>query len=75
MSLNQDERIRKEENLAKLINKMIDDGITLSTRQSDALERDYGMKILPHFLTEFKYQRRHNREIREDFFDFEKEKS
>jgi hypothetical protein len=53
---------------------MIDDGIILSARQSDVLERYYGMKISPHFLTEFKYQRRHNQEIREDFFDFEKEK-
>jgi hypothetical protein len=63
-----DERIRE------LIDESLRKGITRSTELSDILERDNGIEIPPHFIAEYKYRKRHNLEIREDFFDFGKEK-
>jgi hypothetical protein len=56
------------------IDKMLRNGVTLSSEISRIIERDNGIEIPPHFISEYNYRKRHNLEIREDFFDFEKRK-
>jgi len=41
--------------ISGIILKMERNGVTLSRVQSKILERDYGVKIPPHFITEYKY--------------------
>jgi hypothetical protein len=40
------------------VNEMEQNGIILSRKQSEILEREYGAKIPPHFITEYKYYER-----------------
>jgi hypothetical protein len=53
---------------------MLRNGITSSAEMSRILERAHSIEVPPHFIAEYKYRKRHNLEIREDFFDFGKEK-
>jgi hypothetical protein len=63
-----------DEDICKLIDESLRKGIMRSTELSDIIERDHGIEIPPHFISEYNYRKRHNLEIREDFFDFKKEK-
>jgi hypothetical protein len=47
--MNFDERTRE------LIDEMLRKGTTRSTELSDILERDHGIRLKPHFITEYKY--------------------
>jgi len=40
------------------INEMERDGVILSRKQSEILKHEYGVKIPPHFITEYKYYER-----------------
>jgi hypothetical protein len=53
---------------------LLQKGITRSTELSDILERDHGIRVEPHFVSEYNYRKRHNLEIREGFFGLEKGK-
>jgi hypothetical protein len=48
--------------------------VTLSSEISRRIKQTHGIEVPPHFIAEYKYRKRHNEEIREDFFDFEKGK-
>jgi hypothetical protein len=53
---------------------MLSGGVMSSSEISEILEQDNGIGVPPHFIAEYKYRKRFNLGIREDFFDFEKEK-
>jgi hypothetical protein len=63
-----------EKQVCELIDAIWKSGVKSSSEISRVIERNNGIEILPHFIAEYKYRKRHNEEIREDFFDFEKEK-
>jgi hypothetical protein len=42
-----------------IIREMERSGIRSSNRQSKILKRDHGIEIPPHFITEYKYRKRH----------------
>jgi hypothetical protein len=46
------------ENLSGIITEMEQKGITRSSDQSKILRREYGMKVAPHTLAEFKSAQR-----------------
>ncbi|MDR2782392.1 MAG: hypothetical protein LBB48_00865 [Treponema sp.] len=48
--------------------------MTSSSEISRVIKRDNGFEIPPHIIAEYKYRKQRNEEIREDFFDFKKEK-
>jgi hypothetical protein len=66
--------LTSEKRICDLINETLRNGVTSSTEISRIIERDNGIEIPPHFIAEYKYRKCHNEEIREDFFEFEKEK-
>jgi DNA invertase Pin-like site-specific DNA recombinase len=45
--------------IAAIIGEMERNGIRSSSRQSKILKRDHGIEIPPHFITEYKYRKRH----------------
>jgi hypothetical protein len=63
-----------EKRVCGLIDGILRNGVTNSSEISRIIERDNGIEIPPHFISEYNYRKRHNLEIREDFFDFGKEK-
>lgn len=63
-----------EKRVCELIDEIRRNGVTLSSEISRILERDHGIEIPPHFISEYNYRKRQNLEIRDDFFDFVKEK-
>jgi hypothetical protein len=63
-----------DERICTLIDEILRSGITSSSEISRIIERDNGIEVPPHFIAEYKYRKRHNEVIREDFFDFDKEK-
>ena len=46
------------ENLSYIIAEMVQKGVTRSLDQAKVLKRDYGIKIAPHVLAEFKSSQR-----------------
>jgi hypothetical protein len=44
-----------DEQTCKLIDEMLLKGITRTTELSNILERDYGIRIEPHFISEYKF--------------------
>ena len=44
-----------DEQICKLIDEMLRKGTTRSTELSDMLERDHGIRLEPHFISEYKY--------------------
>jgi hypothetical protein len=44
-----------DERTCKLIDEILQKGITRSTVLSDMLERDHSIKLEPHFISEYKY--------------------
>jgi hypothetical protein len=64
-----------EKQVCDRIDEIWRNGVTLSSEISRSIEREHGIEIPPHFIAEYNYRKRHNLEIREDFFDFGKEKS
>jgi hypothetical protein len=45
-----------DEQTCKLIDELMRKGTTHTTELSDILERDYGTKVEPHFISEYKYK-------------------
>jgi hypothetical protein len=45
--------------IAAIIREMEHNGITKRTEQSKILERDHGVKVAPHFISEYFYRARH----------------
>jgi hypothetical protein len=45
-----------DEKLLEIIHKLIRDGITKSTEQSEIIEKEYGVEIAPHIVSELKYR-------------------
>jgi hypothetical protein len=44
-----------DERTCKLIDEMLEKGTTSSIELSDALERDHGIRLAPHFIAEYKF--------------------
>ena len=44
-----------DERTRELIDEMLRKGTTRTTELSDMLERDHGIKLAPHFISEYKY--------------------
>jgi hypothetical protein len=63
-----------DKEICKIIDELLRKGVKRITELSDILERDHGIEIPPHFISEYNYRKRQNLEIRDDFFDFVKEK-
>jgi hypothetical protein len=53
--LNQNNNISNEK-LLEIIHKLNRDGITKSTEQSEIIEKEYGVEIAPHIVSELKYR-------------------
>ena len=52
--------------IIKIINEMIRNGIMSTVKMSEFLERDHGLKIAPHFISE--YLIRERRERKDDVY-------
>jgi hypothetical protein len=63
-----------EKRVFGLIDEILRKGVTGSSEISRIIERNNGIEIPPHFIAEYNYRKRRNEEMREGFFDFEKEK-
>lgn len=63
-----------EKRVCDLIDEIRGNDVTLSGEISRRIKRTHGIEVPPRFIAEYNYHKRHNQEIREDFFDFEKEK-
>jgi hypothetical protein len=63
-----------EKQVCGLIDETLRSGVTSSGKISEIIERKNGIEVPPHFIAEYKYRKRHNEEMREDFFNFGKEK-
>jgi hypothetical protein len=44
-----------DERTREFIDEMLQKGTTRTTELSDILERDHGIKLEPHFISEYKY--------------------
>jgi hypothetical protein len=45
-----------DERTCKLIDELLRKGIARSTELSDILERDHGIEVPPHFISEYKFK-------------------
>jgi hypothetical protein len=63
-----------DEQARELIDEMLRNGVTSSSKISRVIERDNGIEVPPHTIAEYKYRKRRNQEIMEDFSDFDKGK-
>lgn len=50
--------------IAAIIREMERNGVRLSSWQSEILQRDHGIKILPHFIAEHKYYVKRQRALK-----------
>jgi hypothetical protein len=51
-----------DERTCELIDQLMRKGTTRTTELSDILERDYGVRIEPHFISEYKHKETMKRE-------------